>query len=52
MSSEGNKVLEIVNFDDRKPCEGIGRDAWGYIVYERPLDDVVVRNYELVKGME
>ncbi len=44
---DGNKVLEIVNFDERTPCPDIGRDAWGYIEYEKPLDEVTVRRYEL-----
>lgn len=44
---EGNKVVEIVNFDAPEYCEKIDSDAWGYIVYEKPLqyDDVI--NYEL-----
>ncbi len=46
---DGNKVLEIVNFDERTPCPDIGRDAWGYIEYEQPLDEATARNYELVK---
>lgn len=46
---DGNKVLEIVNFDKRIPCSEIGRDAWGYIEYENMLNDVEARRYELVK---
>lgn len=34
---EGNKVLEIVNFDGPTYCEEIGREAWGYVDYELPL---------------
>lgn len=43
-----NKVLKIVNFDSRTYYKDIGREAWGYIDYEKPLslDDVV--KYELV----
>lgn len=46
---EGNRVLEIVNFDDRTVCSDIGRAAWGYIEYERPLDEAAARSYEFVK---
>ncbi len=33
----GNKVLEIVNFDERRYCGEASRDCWGYIEYEKPL---------------
>ena len=32
-----NKVLEIHNFDQKTYCEEIGREAWGYIDYEKPI---------------
>ena len=34
---EGNNVLEIHNFDSETYCEKVGREVWGYIVYEHPL---------------
>ena len=45
----GNRVLEIVNFDSRKPCYDANCDAWGYIEYEKPLGKELARCYELVK---
>lgn len=42
-----NKVLEIVNFSDKVFCSEIGRDAWGYIDYEKPLEDRTMQDYEL-----
>ena len=46
---EGNKVLEIVNFDKRKYCEEASRDCWGYIEYEYPLTEKQAVDYELVR---
>ncbi len=34
-----NKVLNIWNFDKPIFCEQVGREAWGYIDYEKPLTD-------------
>ena len=42
-----NKVLEIHNFDQKIYCEEIGREAWGYIDYEKPLDRFDCNSYEL-----
>ena len=36
---DGNKVIEIVNFDKRQYCREAGRDCWGYIEYEHPLSE-------------
>lgn len=49
---QGNKVLEIVNFDERTFCMEISREAWGYLEYEKPLTDKEAKAYELVKGGE
>jgi len=43
----GNKVTEVHNFDCRTFCEEIGREAWGYIDYEQPLDTEQAIDYEL-----
>lgn len=43
---KGNKVVELHNFDRREEVPGIG-PAWGYLEYEKPLDDDVARRYEL-----
>jgi len=44
---EGNKVLEIHNFDSREYVEAIDRMAWGWIEYEHRLDYFDMRKYEL-----
>ncbi len=43
----GNKVLEIVNFDELKYCPESGRDCWGYVEYERPLSEEEMQGWEL-----
>lgn len=35
---EGNKVLEIVNFEERTYCKESNRDCWGYIDYEKAFE--------------
>ena len=42
-----NKALEIHNFDSKTYCEELGREAWGYIDYERPLHPEQAAGYEL-----
>ena len=42
-----NAVKEIVNFERKTYCEEIGREAWGYIDYEKPLDRYDCNAYEL-----
>ena len=44
-------MREIVNFDERKFCEEIGREAWGFLRYDRRLDDKEASDYELVGWM-
>lgn len=44
----GNMVVEIVNFDDKTFVEAIGREAWGYIEYDMPLNPELAEDYELV----
>ena len=46
---DGNKVIEIVNFDERQYCKEAGRDCWGYIEYEHPLSEKQAVDYELVR---
>lgn len=41
------KVMNIVNFDKRKYCPEIGREAWGYFEYDGVLRDYV--NYDLIE---
>lgn len=44
---EGNKVLSVNNFDGKTYCEELGREAWGYVEYERPLSEEEAREWEL-----
>lgn len=44
------KVIEIVNFDDRKFCDEIGREAWGYIEYDGEIEEKDARAYDLIQG--
>jgi hypothetical protein len=43
-----NPVANIKNFDSRSYVEGIGREAWGYVEYEKPLTDSQIEAFELV----
>lgn len=45
---DNNRVLEIKNFDARTYVGRIGREAWGYIEYESPLNALDRDAYELV----
>ena len=40
----------IVNFDCPTFCEEIGREAWGYIEYTRPIGTHLASEYELIRG--
>lgn len=42
-------VTDIVNFDNRKFCPEINREAWGYIEYESPLSKEDMNDYDLVQ---
>lgn len=44
---QGNKVLEIHNFDTRQYVDEIGREAWGWIEYESSLSQDDMTQYEL-----
>ena len=39
---------EIVNFDKPTYCEDIGRTAWGYIEYSKPITQKQADDYDLV----
>lgn len=45
---DGNKVTDIWNFNGPVFCEEIGREAWGYVVYEKALTEKDAANYELM----
>ena len=40
-------VSRIVAYDERKYIEEIGREAWGYLEYAKPLTPQQVIEYEL-----
>lgn len=44
---QGNKVLEIVNYDSKTYREEIGREAWGHIDYEQALAPEQAASYDL-----
>lgn len=44
-----NRILEIVNFDEKIYCAEPGRDCWGYIEYEKPLSEKEANACELVR---
>lgn len=48
---EENPVLNIVNFDERQYVSAIKNKAYGYIEYENPLDDEVLKSYELINSV-
>lgn len=45
-------IEEIVNFDDKEYAPAIGRQAWGYVDYNRELTPSEQDNYELVFDTE
>lgn len=45
---QGNRVLEIKNFDSRKYVDEIKWEAWGFLEYEKPLSEKEARNYDLI----
>lgn len=40
-------VQEVVNYDEKKFCEEIGMDAWGFVEYTRELTKQEADDYEL-----
>lgn len=45
----GNRIIEINNFDKRRFCTDIGREAWGYIDFEKPLSENIQNNTSLLR---
>lgn len=43
-----NNPTKIANFDERKFVSEIGREAWGYVEYPKPLEDAELKAYDLV----
>ena len=40
-------VQEVVNYDEKKFCEEIGMDAWGFVEYTRELTKQEADDYDL-----
>ena len=40
--------IEIMDFGKKKFVEEIGREAWGYVIYERELTQKEINDYELM----
>ena len=49
---QGNTVLNIENFNDRSYVGKIGREAWGFIEYEKPISPVLLDDFELVAASD
>jgi hypothetical protein len=47
-----NPVVNIENFDTRSHVGKIGRDAWGYVEYEKPLTDEQIEAFDLVAASD
>ncbi len=45
---KSQKVLEIKNFDSSEFIDSIGRQAWSWIEYEKPLTEKEADDYELL----
>lgn len=43
------KPETIVNFDNRKMIGSINHQAWGYVEYSKPLDEIKAWEYDLLK---
>ena len=43
-------LLDFANFRQRVMVEEIGREAWGYVFYNRELTEEEIKEYELVKA--
>lgn len=43
-----NPVTEIANFNVREYVGKIGREAWGYVEYEKPLTDAQIEAFDFV----
>ena len=47
-----NPILNIKDFETRSYVGKIGREAWGYLEYEKPLTDEQIEAYELVAASD
>ena len=47
---EGNKILDIHNYDRKTYCPEIGGEAWGYIDFAQPLPEGEAQKWELTQA--
>lgn len=47
---EDNTILSMVNYGQKEVHDGV--EAWGEIVFEKPLDDENLKVFELVEVLE
>lgn len=47
-----NPVLSIENFEVRSYVGKIGREAWGFVEYEKPLTEKQIEAFELVAASD
>jgi len=45
-------LIDLKNFDDKQFVPEIGKEAWGWVEYEKPLTDKEIRDYELMEETE
>lgn len=45
---DNGTIIEILNFSTQQMVESIGKMAWGYINYGKPLTEKQISDYELV----
>ena len=43
-------LVEFYNYDRRQMEKEIGREVWGYVLYNRELTQEEIKDYELVKA--
>lgn len=48
VAQSGNNILFSEQYDTPQYVESIGREAWGYIVYQQPLSPQDAARYELI----
>lgn len=46
---EMNRLIDIMNYDEKVFCPEIEREAWGYVEYERAIPSQDADAYELIK---
>ena len=45
--TQGNRVVEVENFGESRLVPMVHSQTWGYVEYDHPLSQALVRDYEL-----